>query len=280
MHAGGGLPSRAATSSCRAADSAASRGMSGSRQIPFDPEADIPALRGRESFAGTEVLPEAEESDLETASDYRAAVRALEVAERALEHFRAAEAAFLAHMLPAATSAAIAEVHSASAQEITALEAEIEAKERSLALARGALAEARRAAAEADLQAGFLARPAAAIRDRLERAEEIRAEAAEASEAGHYALAYWLVMPGGQLDRAIRAEPAIVPADQLAAARAAAAARRTDTRERVAEITAQVAALHASLEEDRARLATWKSRSDASILDELSRLDSATDMAS
>jgi hypothetical protein len=217
-----------------------------------------------------------DEAAAKMVSDYSAEVPALKASERKLLQYQTAETSFLNEILPSAARTAIAEAHKKPAQEIADLRSRIEQEESDAAEARTALGEARQAAAEAKDKAEALKRPAAAIRDRIKRADAVRAEATKARDAGRYALAYWLVMPGGELERTIAAEPAIVPPEELGGAIKAAAAAQKEADDRVAALTKEVETLDAALQKDRTGLAELQRGLDAKVLAELSKLNPQT----
>lgn len=235
------------------------------------------ALKSKEAeLARVEAQRQADEAAAKMVSDYSAEVPALKASEQELRQYQTAETSFLNEVLPPAARAAIAEVHKAPEQEIAGLRARIEQEERDAAEARRALGEARQAAAEAKDKAEALKRPAASIRDRIKGADAVRAEAMKARDAGHYALAYWLVMSGGRLERAIAAEPAIIPPKELGAAIKAAAAGQDEADERVATLTKQAETIDAALQKDRTRLAELQRSLDATVLAALSKLNPQT----
>ncbi|MDB5669993.1 MAG: hypothetical protein JWO25_952 [Alphaproteobacteria bacterium] len=235
------------------------------------------ALAAKEAeLARVETQRQADEAAAKMVSDYSAEVPALKASEAELRQYQSAEISFLNEILPTATRARIAEVHKGPEQEIADIGARVEQEEREAAETRQALGDARQAATEAKDKADALKRPAASIRDRIKRADAIRADAMKASDAGRYALAYWLVMPGGRLEQAITAEPAIILGEDLDAAIKAAAAGQKDADDRVAKLTAQASTIDAALQKDRTRLAELQRSLDATVLAELSKLNPQT----
>ena len=235
------------------------------------------ALEAKEAeLARVEEQRRADEAAAKMVADYSAEVPALKASERDLRQYQVAETSFLNEVLPAATRAAIAEVHEGPEREIAGLRAQIEREAQDAAEARRALGEARQAAVEAKDRAEALKRPAASIRDRIKRADAVRAEATKASDAGRYALAYWLVMPGGKLEQAIAGEPAIIPPEDMGAAIKAAATGQNEADERVATLTKQVETIEAALQKNRTRLAELQRSLDATVLAELSKLNPQT----
>jgi hypothetical protein len=235
------------------------------------------ALEAKEAeLARVEAQRQVDEAAAKMVSDYSAEVTALTASERDLRQYQKAETSFLNEVLPDATRDAIAKVHKGPEQKIASLLAQIGQKERDAAEARRALGEARQTAAEAKDNAEALKSPAASIRDRIKRADAVRAEAMKASDAGRYALAYWLVMPGGRLEQAIAAKPAIIPPDDLGAAIKAAAASQKEADERVATLTKNAETIEAALQKDRTLLAERQRSLDATVLAELSKLNLQT----
>jgi chromosome segregation ATPase len=235
------------------------------------------ALEAKEAeLARVEAQRLAEEATAKMVSEYSADVPALQALERDLRQYQTAETSALGEKLPAAVRAAIAEVHKRPEQEIAGLRTRVEQDEQNAAEARHALVDARQAAAAAKDKAEALKRPAASIRDRIKRADAVRIEATKASSAGRYALAYWLVMPGGRLERAIAAEPAVTLPEELGAAIKAAVAAQKEADERVETLTKQVETADAVLQQDRARLAELERSLEATVLAELSKLNPQT----
>ncbi|HMJ94109.1 MAG TPA: hypothetical protein VK472_08425 [Allosphingosinicella sp.] len=248
-----------------------------SQRLRGEIDAARTALEAMEAeLARAEAKEEEDKAAAKMVSDYSAEVPALKASERELHRYRTAETSFLNEILPAAARTAIAEVHKKPEQDIAALLARIEEKERDAAEARMALGEARQDAAEAKDKAEALKRPAAAVRDRIKRADAVRVEATKAKDAGRYALAYSLVMPGGKLERAIAAEPAIIPPEELGGAIKAAAAAQKEADDRVAALTKEVETLEAALQKDRTGLAELQRGLDAKVLAELSKLNPQT----
>ncbi len=232
------------------------------------------ALEAKEAeLARVEAQRQADEAAAKMVAAYADEVPALKAAEQELRQYQSAETSFLNEMLPPSARAAIAEVHKGPEQEIATLAAKVAQEEKDAAEARRALGEARQAAADAKSGAEALKRPAASIRDRIRAADAVRAEATKASDAGRYAYAYWLIMPGGKLERAIAAEPAIVAPDALGPAIGTAATAQKNADERVATLTKQVETIEAALQADRTKLADLQRSLDARILADLSKLN-------
>ena len=100
-------------------------------------------------------------------------------------------------------------------EEIDELVGKVSTDEAEVVTKRKTRDDAKEEAAKAKAKADALKRPAGSIRDRLKAADAIRSEAKKASDDGKYALAYWLVMPGGKLDKAIQADPPILDPGDL-----------------------------------------------------------------
>lgn len=226
-----------------------------------------------EALARHEAQRQADEAAAKMVSDYTAEVQALKTHEKGLLQYQAAETSFLKEILPGPARTAIAGVAKAPRKAIDDLRAKIEQGDRDAGEARRDLAEARAAAAAAAQTAAALKRPAASIKDRLKGADAVGSDAKKASDAGNYALAYWLVMEGGKLEQAIEADPPIIAPGALAAAIKTAAAGQAEADKAVEELESRVEALDASLQEDRAQLATLERTIDATILSDLAKLN-------
>ena len=235
------------------------------------------ALEAKEAeLARVEAQRQADEAAAKMVAAYAAEVPALKAMEQELRQYQTAETSFVNEILPPSARAAIADVHKGPEQEVATLAAKVAQEEKDAAEARRALGEARQAAADAKAAAEALKRPAVSIRDRIRAAEAVRAEAMKASDSGRYALAYWLIMPGGKLERAIAAEPAILEPDKLGPAIKTAGTAQQAADDRVASLTKQVETIEATLQTDRTKLADLQRGLDAKILAELSKLNPQT----
>ncbi len=227
----------------------------------------------KETLARHEAQSKADEAAAAMVSGYAAEVPALKAHEQGLQQYQAAAKSFLNAILPGPTRDAIADVHKAPRKAIDDLRTGIDRQEGEAADARRDLADARAAAAAAKEKADALERPAASIKDRLKEADAVRSDAKKASAAGNYALAYWLIMDGGKLDKSIEGDPEIIAPDTLAAAIKKAAADQAQADKAVADLESRVEALDASLQKDKTQLATLQRTLDATILTALAKLN-------
>lgn len=231
------------------------------------------AVEAKEAeVAGIEAEGGEDEAIAKLVSGYAPEVSSLRAAEQNLRQYRHAETSFLERLLPPEARDAIREIHHESEQEIARLWTGIEQKAGGDAESR-ALAEARQSASRARETVEALMRPAASVRDRIRRADAIRAEAAKASDSGRYALAYWLVMDGGPLERAIEAEPRIREPEDLGDAIRSAVAVQREADRHVAALARETGATGAALQKDQGELAERQGVFDAAVLARLSELD-------
>lgn len=215
----------------------------------------------------------AEEATAKMVADYTKELPALTATEDGLKQYRLAETSYLSKFLDAAAIKQIADASAAPQQEIDDLATKIEADAKAAADKRAKLDAAKGKAAAAKARAEALKRPAASIRDRLKAADDIREEAKKASDAGNYAVAYWLVMDDGRLDEKVKAQPRIIPASELETAVRKSAADQTKAEQDVAALDGKIKALDAGLEADRARLAALKAKLEAKVRESLAELN-------
>jgi hypothetical protein len=224
-------------------------------------------------LARAEERRKAEEATAKMVADYAAEIPALTATEDGLRQYKLAQTSFLSKYLDAATMQKIADASAALQREIDELAAQIEADSETAAAKKAGLDAAKAKAAAAKAKAEALKRPGASIRDRLKAAEAIRAEADKASDAGNYALAYWLIMDGGRLDEKVRAEPRVIPKSELDAAVRQSAADQAAAEREVAALEGEVKALDAGLQADRAQLAALNAKFEAKVRDSLAQFN-------
>jgi hypothetical protein len=239
-------------------------------------EAARKALKEKEdALARYKEQREADKAAAKLVEDYAAEEDALNLASRDLEKYQVAEIGFLGRFLDAAAMAGVADAAKDAQAEIDALAAAIAADEAEAAAKRKARDAAKDAAAEAKRKADALKRPAASIRDRLKTAETIRAEASKASDDGKYSLAYWIVMPGGRLDQAIKGEPRILAHDDLRKAVDASRKAQGDAEQALALRETELKAAEDRLRDAQVRLVELRRKFDATVLANIAKLNPA-----
>jgi colicin import membrane protein len=216
---------------------------------------------------------EADKAAAKLVDDYAAEEDALKRAGRDLEQYQVAETSFLSKFLDAATMEKIADAAKTAQAEIDALAATVASHEASAAAKRKARDDARAAADDARRKAEALKRPAASIRERLKAADAIRTEAMKASDAGKYALAYWLIMPGGKLDQAIKAEPHILDHEALRAQVTIGRKAQDDSEQALALSEQELKQAEDALRDEQVRLVDLRRKFDATVLDEVAALN-------
>lgn len=225
------------------------------------------------ALARAEERHKAEEATAQIVADYKKEIPALTAIEDGLKQTRLAEISFLGKFLDEATIGKIEAASAAPQREIDDLAATIEAGSQAAAGKKAELEAAKAKTADAKAKAEALKRPAASIRDRLKAADAIRAEAHKASDAGNYALAYWLIMAGGRLDEKMKAEPRIIPASDLDAAVRQAASDQAKAEQDAARLEGEIKALEAGLQADRAKLAALNANREARVRDSITKLN-------
>jgi len=216
-------------------------------------------------FAHVEERRKAEEATAKMVADYAKEIPALTATEDGLRQYQLAETSFLSKFLDAGTMQNIADASAAQQRAIDDLEAKVGTKAKAVADKRAQLDAAKERAAAAKAKGEALKRPATSIRDRLKAADAVRTEAKKASDAGNYALAYWLIRDGGRLEEKIRAEPRVIPASQLEAAMRQSAADQAAAEREAAALEAEVKPLEVDLQADRAALAALKTSFEAKV---------------
>ena len=221
--------------------------------------------QSQDALAEYKLQQEAERAAAQLVQDYAAEVEALTRSSEELDRYRHAEISFLEGFLDSETRKKIEHATEAAQAAINRLQADVDHQTTKLGPIRQARDTAKATAATATARVEALQRPAASIRERLKGAEAVRAEARKASDAGNYALAYWLVMPGGKLEQALNAEPHILEADALRkevnAAREAQKAANQALAGRETELKTAEDALRAA----QAELASLTSSRDATV---------------
>lgn len=197
----------------------------------------------------------------------------LRLAEKDLEQYQEAETRFLTRFLDSETMSKIADAAKAAKAEIDGLAAKVGDDEAEVAAKRKTRDDARDEATKAREKADALKRPAGSIRDRLKAADAIRSQARKASDDGQYALAYWLVMPKGKLDKAIKAGPRILDhgklRDQVKAARKA----QEEAEQALSKSEQALKKAEDKLREDQVQLADHRKKLDATVLEAVAALN-------
>jgi len=224
---------------------------------------DLEALKA--DLARAEERRKAEDATRKMVEDYAREKPALDAIEEDLKDYRLAEFSFVSQFLDEATRKDIADAAAAQQQEKDDLARQIKTDAEAIADKRVELDAARAKAAAAKAGAVAWKRPAASIRDRLKAADAIRAEAKKASDAGNYALAYWLVMEDGRLDRTVAAAPRVIPTSELETKVRQSAADQTEAEGKVAALESEVKAAEAALEADRAGLTKLEAGFEAKV---------------
>jgi len=225
-----------------------------------------------ERLAALEAERKAQQAASKAISDYAAERPSLLAHEEDLRKYRAAEASFLAQFLDQETIRRIEQVESEARAQIDRVAARIAAADVAGAAKRD-IEAAKAEASAAKRRADALKRPAAAIRDRLAAADALRSEAKKASDAGNYALAYWLIMDGGPIDRKLREEPSVLPPSDLKSAADGAAAAQAEAEGRAARLQDEAKQAEASLQADRAELAKLTAGLDSRVRTDLAALN-------
>jgi hypothetical protein len=206
-------------------------------------------------------------------TDYEAEAEALKLANEDLEDYREAEISFLSRFLTHETMKKIADAAKTAKAKIDAKTDEIEDDKATAAAARTARDHAKETAAKARATADALKRPAGSIRDRLKAADAIRSEAKKASDDGKYALAYWLVRPGGKLDQAIKADPPIFDPDDLRKEVKKARKAQEDADRALADREQELKAAEDKLREKQIQLVDLQKNFDATVLENVAALN-------
>jgi len=225
-----------------------------------------------ERLAKLDAEHKAQQAAAKMISDYAADRPALLAREEDLRKYRAAEASFLAQFLDQETIQRIKQVEDKALKEINDLTAKVAAADVGGASKRD-VETAKAEAAAAKRAAEALKRPAAAIRDRLAAADALRSEAKKASDAGQYALAYWLIMDGGPIDRKLKEDPSILPPGDLKAAADKAAADQIEAELKATRLQEEAKQAEASLQADRAALAKLAAGLEPRVRAELAELN-------
>jgi hypothetical protein len=216
---------------------------------------------------------EVEKAETKLVNDYEAEVDALKLADEDLEDYRQAEISFLSRFLDQETKDKIADAAKTAQAEIDTLADEIKDDEATAAAARNARDDAKEAAVKARTEADALKRPGGSIRDRLKAADAIRSEAKKASDDGKYALAYWLVMPGGKLDQALRADPPIFDPDDLRELVKTAREAQEDAEKTLADRETELKAAEDKLRAKQVALVDLRKKFDATVLANVAELN-------
>jgi hypothetical protein len=237
-------------------------------------EAAKKALKEKEEeLARYKEQREADKAAAKLVDDYAAEEDALKLANHDFEQYQLAETSFLSQFLDSATMTKISEAAKTAQAEIDALAAKIGGQEATAAAKRKARDAARDKAAEARRKAEALQRPAASIRDRLKAADAIRSEAKKASDDGKYALAYWLVMPDGKLDQAIKGEPRILDHDDLRKQVKTAHKAQEDAEQALAKREEELKKAEDVLRDEQVRLVELRRKFDATVLENVAALN-------
>ena len=236
-------------------------------------EAEQALAAKRAALAAAEDKRKAEAAAAKLVDDYSKEVAALTATAEGLRQYQLAETSFLSKFLDAPTMQKIADASAGPEQGIHDLQAKIDADTQAAAAEKAKLDAARQRAASAKAKAEALKRPAASVRDRLKAADAVRTEAKKASDAGNYALAYWLIMDGGRLDALLKQEPRILQAADLPAAMTQAGSEQAAAEADLAALEGRVQALDAGIRADTARLAALNARLDAKVRESLAQFN-------
>lgn len=237
-------------------------------------EAAKKALKEKEeALARYKEQREADKAAAKLVDDYAAEEDALKLANRDLEQYQLAETSFISRFLDSATMTKIAEAAKTAQAKIDALAAKIGGQEATATAKRKARDDARDKAAEARRNAEALQRPAASIRERLKAADAIRSEAKKASDDGKYALAYWLIMPGGKLDQAIKGEPRILDHKDLRVQVKTTRKAQEDAEQALAQREAELKEAEDLLRDEQVRLVDLRRRFDATVQENVAALN-------
>lgn len=156
--------------------------------------------------------------------------------------------------------------------EIKKIENRIENRAEELACWRTRLEKERAQAEAAKAEFEALKKPAASIKDRLKKADTVKAEVEKSHRAGDYAVAFWLLTSPAKLKGHLDGKPKVVPPKDLAAAvekarkcyaQAAAEADTLDTKIRAGE---------KALKADQELLAERRKSREARIIQRLSEI--------
>jgi hypothetical protein len=215
----------------------------------------------------------AEQAAADLVKAYKAEENALRLAEHELKQYQAAETDFLARFLLPETKIKIEKAAEAAKAEIDSQAAKVSSAEETAAAKRTARDDAKEMAVKARTEADALKRPAGSIWDRLKAAEAIRSEAEKASDDGKYALAYWLVMPGGKLDQAIKAEPPIFDSDKLREQVTTARKAQEEADQALADREKELKEAEDLLRDEQVLLVDLKRKFDATVLKNVAALN-------
>ncbi|HLL31182.1 MAG TPA: hypothetical protein VK403_09325 [Allosphingosinicella sp.] len=215
----------------------------------------------------------AEQAAADLVKAYGAEVNALRLAEKDLEQYQEAETRFLSRFLDSEATEKIKAAATAAQAEIDRLAAKVSTDEADVAAKRKARDDAREEAAKARKRADSLKRPASSIRERLKAADAIRSQARKASDDAKYALAYWLVMPKGKLDEAIKAEPRILDPDKLRGHVKDARKAQQEAEQALTDREQALKEAEDKLRKDQAELADRRKKFDATVLKAVAALN-------
>ncbi|HYG47481.1 MAG TPA: hypothetical protein VD846_06005 [Allosphingosinicella sp.] len=216
---------------------------------------------------------EADAAEDKLVRDYAGEENALRLADEDLEDYRQAEISFLHRFLDSGTREKIENAARTAQAEIESAGSSVKTQEDIAAARRKERDEAKDEAAKARRRAQELKRPAASIKERLKAASAIRSEARKASDEGKYALAYWLIMPGGRLEQAIKAEPPIWRPEDLRKEVKAARAALEAAEQRLADREEALKAAEELLAREQARLDEKRRGFDAAVLEKVAALN-------
>jgi hypothetical protein len=236
-------------------------------------EAEQALAAKRAALAAAEDKRKAEAAAAKLVDDYSKEAAALTATAEGLRQYQLAETSFLSKFLDAPTMQKIADASAGPEQEVHDLKAKIDADSQAAAAEKAKLDAARQRAAAAKAKAEGLKRPAASIRDRLKAADAARTEAKKASDAGNYALAYWLIMDGGRLDALLKQEPRILQAAELPAAMAQSAIEQATAEADLAALEGRIKGLDAGIQTDKARLTGLTARLEATVRESLAQFN-------
>ncbi|HEY0413172.1 MAG TPA: hypothetical protein VGD66_08520 [Allosphingosinicella sp.] len=236
-------------------------------------EAERALAAKRTELAAAEDKRKADEAKAKLVEDYSKEVAALTATAEGLQQYQLAETSFLSKFLDATAMQKIPDASAGPEQEIHELTAKIEADSQAAAAEKAKLGAAKQLAAAAKAKAEGLKRPAASVRDRLKAADAVRAEAKKASDAGNYALAYWLIMEGGRLDALLKQEPRIIQASDLPAAITQSAAEQATAEAELAALEGRIKTLEAGIQADTARLAALNAKLESKVRESLAQFN-------
>jgi hypothetical protein len=214
-----------------------------------------------------------QEATTKLVEDYSKEVSDLRATREGLRQYQLAETSFLNRFLDATAMHNIANASAGPAKEIADLKAKIDADTQAATAEKAKLDSAKQHAADAKAKAEALKRPAASIRDSLKAADAVRAEAKKASDAGNYALAYWLIMDGGRLDDLLNKGPQIIAPADLAAATAQSAAEQSKAEAELNALLGRIKALDAGIQADTAQLAALIAKQDSKVRESLAQFN-------